>query len=430
MKNKTPLEKAIISALAACAVFAGLFSFSIIAEADEQEVLQSQIDQKTKELEEIQARKREVERALEATSGSKKKLSDELAKINGTINQLNLSIRENRTMIEKLNLEISSLGHDITSTEDSIRLKKATMGKLFAEIQQNDGQSLLSILLKSENLSDGLAAAQSIESVSVELRNNLLELNALKGTLSEQLEREKGKKETREIEQENLKNRQYIVEDEKKGKQTLLTETKNQEKSYQAQLTALEKLQAEVDAEIERIASELRKRIDNSLLPGRGVLENPLPGAKLTQAYGFTAFAKRAYSSQRHNGIDFGAQVGTPIYAAEAGRVLAAIDQDGYCRKGAYGKYVLIKHGNGLTTLSAHMSRFSVSAGQTVRRGEIIGYVGSTGYATGPHLHFTVFASNTIPPASSGFPEGTQASRVCGPMPVGGDLDPRQYLAL
>jgi murein DD-endopeptidase MepM/ murein hydrolase activator NlpD len=85
---------------------------------------------------------------------------------------------------------------------------------------------------------------------------------------------------------------------------------------------------------------------------------------------------------------------------------------------------------NGLTTLSAHLSRYVVENGESVTRGQLIGYVGKTGYATGPHLHFTIFASNTIPPASAGFPEGTQASRVCGPMPVGGDVNPMQYLSL
>lgn len=423
-------HKKIFTVIISFVMMLGLFSSSFLVMANEQDELQAQIDQKTKQLEEIQARKREIEKSLEATTGSKKKLSDELAKINGTINQLNLSISENRVMIEKLNLEITSLGYDIISTEGSIQLKKVTMARLFTEIQQNDGQSLLETFLKNENLSKGVAEAQSRSSVTEELKKNLLELNALKGNLSEQLERQKNKKESRETEQENLKNRQYIVEDEKKGKQVLLTATKNQEKAYQNQLSELEKLQAEVDAEIERINAELRKRIDNSSLPGRGVLGNPVPGSKLTQDYGNTAFASRAYSSKRHNGVDFGAPVGTPIYAAEEGRVLAAIDQDRYCRKGAYGKYVLIKHTNGLTTLSGHLSRFVVSQGDHVSRGQIIGYVGSTGYATGPHLHFTVFASNTIPPATSGFPEGTQASRVCGPMPVGGDLNPLSYLAL
>ena len=85
-----------------------------------------------------------------------------------------------------------------------------------------------------------------------------------------------------------------------------------------------------------------------------------------------------------HRGIDFAAPTGTPIYAAGDGRIEFA------GRKGGYGNAVVINHGKGITTLYGHMSRFGKSArnGRSVRQGEIIGYVGSTGASTGPHLHY------------------------------------------
>ncbi len=90
-----------------------------------------------------------------------------------------------------------------------------------------------------------------------------------------------------------------------------------------------------------------------------------------------------------HAGIDFGAPTGTPIYAADDGRVLSA------GVRGGYGNATVIEHGGGLATLYAHQSRFAVRAGQTVSRGEVIGYVGSTGYSTGPHLHFETRVNGT-----------------------------------
>jgi len=86
-----------------------------------------------------------------------------------------------------------------------------------------------------------------------------------------------------------------------------------------------------------------------------------------------------------HTGIDLAAPQGTPIYAAKAGVVTAA----GWSRVG-YGYYVKINHGGGVETLYAHMSRIAVRSGQTVNKGALIGYVGRTGFATGPHLHFEV----------------------------------------
>ena len=117
--------------------------------------------------------------------------------------------------------------------------------------------------------------------------------------------------------------------------------------------------------------------------------------------------------------MDFGVPLGTSILASEEGTVLAVGNQDSYCYRGAYGKFVVIEHKNNLTTLYAHLSQYGVKKGDVVKRGQVIGYSGKTGYATGPHLHFTVFAGPT-------FYMGP--SKVCGPMPFGGDLNPMGYL--
>lgn len=89
--------------------------------------------------------------------------------------------------------------------------------------------------------------------------------------------------------------------------------------------------------------------------------------------------------SRMHSGVDFAAPYGAPIYAATDGRVVYA------GRNGGYGKFVKINHGGGLATGYAHMSRIVASAGDRVRRGQIIGYVGSTGLSTGPHLHYELY---------------------------------------
>lgn len=87
-----------------------------------------------------------------------------------------------------------------------------------------------------------------------------------------------------------------------------------------------------------------------------------------------------------HPGLDIAVDFGTPVYATAAG----TIEQAGW--NGGYGRYVRINHGNGYKTAYGHMSGIAVAAGQRVIKGEIIGFVGSTGYSTGPHIHYEVLA--------------------------------------
>ncbi|MFA6502858.1 MAG: peptidoglycan DD-metalloendopeptidase family protein [Candidatus Paceibacterota bacterium] len=107
-----------------------------------------------------------------------------------------------------------------------------------------------------------------------------------------------------------------------------------------------------------------------------GYYDSPVPGAIITQGlHGW-------------NGIDFGAARGTPIRAAADGTVIIARNNGGW--NGGYGNYVVVTHDNGTQTLYAHMKNTIVSSGQSVSSGQVIGYLGSTGLSTGPHLHFEV----------------------------------------
>lgn len=107
-----------------------------------------------------------------------------------------------------------------------------------------------------------------------------------------------------------------------------------------------------------------------------GYYGNPVPGAIITQ------------SIHGWNAVDFGAARGTPIYAAAAGRVIVAKSNGAW--NGGYGNYVVISHGNDTQTLYAHMTRTATASGQAVTKGQLIGYIGSTGLSTGAHLHFEV----------------------------------------
>jgi len=116
----------------------------------------------------------------------------------------------------------------------------------------------------------------------------------------------------------------------------------------------------------------------------KALLRTPLNGAKLTSNFGLRKHPILGYSTM-HRGSDFGAATGTPVFAAGDGVIEK---REAY---GAYGNYVRIRHGSGYWTAYAHLSKFGdIGVGKRVRQGQVIGYVGSTGRSTGPHLHFEV----------------------------------------
>jgi murein DD-endopeptidase MepM/ murein hydrolase activator NlpD len=136
----------------------------------------------------------------------------------------------------------------------------------------------------------------------------------------------------------------------------------------------------------------------------RSLLKTPIDGVRVTSGFGMRRHPILGYS-KRHNGIDFGARPGTPIYAAGDGTVVRS------SWFGAYGNYVKIRHSNGIETAYAHMSRYAkgLRVGSRVKQGQVIGYVGTTGRSTGPHLHYEVHMhGRQVNPLGIKVPMGTQ----------------------
>jgi murein DD-endopeptidase MepM/ murein hydrolase activator NlpD len=140
------------------------------------------------------------------------------------------------------------------------------------------------------------------------------------------------------------------------------------------------------------------------------LMRTPVDGARLSSGFGMRRHPILGYS-RMHKGVDFAAPSGTPIYAAGGGRVVSA------GRNGGYGNYVRIRHTTEFSTAYGHLSRFGqgIRAGERVRQGQVIGYVGTTGRSTGPHLHYEVLRNNSqINPLSVKQPPTSQLA--------GGDL--------
>lgn len=157
------------------------------------------------------------------------------------------------------------------------------------------------------------------------------------------------------------------------------------ERKRQQQLAQEQARQQQARARVNRQTASRQVTRSRAAAVEGGGLRWPMGGYRITTYYG----ARGAYQ-RFHTGLDMAAPTGTPIYAAQSGQVEVA----GWSSWG-YGIHAIIDHGNSLETLYGHMSRLAVRPGQYVERGDLVGYVGSTGWSTGPHLHFEVRVGGT-----------------------------------
>lgn len=373
--------------------------------------LEAQRAARAAELERVNRELEQTKNQLNSIQSQKTSLQKEVQSLDTSVKQLNLNIKGDQIATAQIADQIGGLQGKLEDIDHGIKEKKEAIAAALQALQHQDHESLILLLLGGRSLAEGLADAQSLGSLRLQLASDIDSLNDLSDQYADTVSDLSGKKNEVAVHQENLQNRKAIVADQQAARAALLAETRNQESAYQQKVTSLAAQQEVLDNEISRLEAQLKADLNPNVLPAQqeGLFSWPLQTVRITQHFGERS---SLYRGKPHNGTDLAAPVGTPILAAADGTVQAAGNNDqSATRKYQYGKYVLIKHANNLSTLYAHLSRQVVSPGQTVKRGEIIGYSGSTGYSTGPHLHFGVYYSpsvslQSLPPAAGLVPVG------------------------
>lgn len=382
--------------------------------------LKREIDAKNEEVKGLEAEAEKIKSSLEAAAGVERTLAAELKRIERNIGKMTNDIRLTSTKISRTELEIKKFEAEIKEKGNSIQRQRSRLGILVATLAESERQGILDILLRHNALSEFFSAIEQLLGIQLGIHDELAALRTLRQELGTKKSSSEVKKQELVELRNDLNSKKIIEEQERKERANLLTLTKNQEKRYQELLNETESKRLEIISEIEALEEKLRLSVDPSSLPENrsGVLAWPVLG-KITQGYGLTAFVRLADFYRFHNGIDIRGVIGTPVRAAESGEVVAVGDTDRFCRNAAYGKHIVIRHPNNLTTLYAHLSLIRAETRQKIERNQVIGYMGSTGLSTGPHLHFTVYDSNTLQ---------IRQSRFCGVMPYGGSINPLNYL--
>jgi len=252
-------------------------------------------------------------------------------------------------------------------------------------------------VLDSGSLSELWTDLDNDQQFQAAVHDHVQDLSTTKASLEEVLEESQQKKQQLVDQQKTLVAQKKALDVTRQQKDALLSETKEQESAYQKLLAEKRAEKESFKDALQALESQLAYTVDPNRIPpaGKGILRWPLASVFITQKFGNTEFAKTAaYNGQGHNGVDFRASIGTPVFSSLSGTVMEV--NHGVAPNCQYGKWVLVRHNNGLTTLYAHLSDISVSRGDVVDTGQLVGFSGNTGYATGPHLHMSVYISDAV----------------------------------
>ena len=383
-----------ITTFALLASFLLAVPYAYSQSADE---IRKQISENTAQIEALNKEIAAFEKELVEIGGKKQSLQNTLAQLDLSRKKITASISVTRSRIGTLQLEIQNLSKGITTAEGAIDVNKLGLAQSIRHLHEAESRSLVLAVLSSDDIAAFWNDLEEVRQLQEAMQEDIEELSVQRTSLTETKNETEEKQGELLVQQKNLLAEQGSLDATRRAQNDLLAQTKSQESNYQAILQEKQAAKAAFERVINELESKLEFTLDPTRLPasGRGILRWPLDKVFITQQFGKTGDSRRLYASGTHNGVDFRASIGTPVKAALSGTVVGSGNTDGGgCY--SYGKWVLIRHGNGLSTLYAHLSQINVSNGQSVSTRDVIGYSGFTGYATGPHLHFSVFATDGV----------------------------------
>ena len=395
IKNISILSIILIASLILCVKLVNLIP---VANASTVDDLQAKIDEKNRNIEALTKEIQMYADLTDKTSKEAQTLQKKIQTLTQNGKMLDVDIKKTKAQIDLANLAIQKLGINIQSSEDKITHYRDVIKKELGNIQFGEDSSLIENILSKRNLSDVLMEVDNLRNLNQELGSQVSSLNSEKKILVENKSQKEDTKKQLTVLQTELSGKKKVIEVNKQEQSQILKETKNQEKTYQQILTQRQQQKDALEKELFDYEATLKYTLNPSLVKNTSdrPYSWPLDKIIITQLFGKTADSKRLYVSGTHNGVDFGAKIGTPAKAVLSGTIIGTGDTDLTCKGASWGRWVLIKHDNGLATIYGHLSVISVSEGQKVTTGDIIGYTGNTGYTTGPHLHITTYDGNAV----------------------------------
>ncbi len=392
--------------------------------------LQQNITNHQDEIKKLESEIAAYQERLVDVGNQKKTLQNEIKTIDLTRAKLATDVKLTQARIAQTNSKIAELSDNIDINQIRIEKNLGLIRDIVRKIDQESSRSFAEVVLSKESLSELLADTEDMNRLQSSIRDSIESLRRLRDELNTQKGSFQTQHKTLLSLNSQLADQKKIADQKRLEQNQLLKDTQNQEANYKKLLAQKQERKAQFEREIDDFEAQLRAEIDPNSIPkpGTKVFAYPVEKPYITQRFGRTVDSVRLYASGTHNGIDFRAPVGTPIKAAGDGVVIGLGDTDLACRGASYGRWVMLKHKNGLSTMYSHLDLIKVSKGQNVLVGDVIGYGGSTGYATGPHLHFAVFVSAVTQIVDLPSKSCRGAIFHIPVSPANGYLDPEAYL--
>ena len=384
--------------------------------------INEQIKENKEKINELKEKKEEQQAMLDALNAQIEANEAKVDAVEAQVQVVNDEIKELDAQIEKLKKEIGALNKKIKATNIEINETKTAIdeskGELSTKLRNSymyGNDSTLKILMGSSSLASFLTHLELMKRISENdkkmidaFRAIVLRLREQRNLLNEQKTQLAEKKtEVEDVRAKTLEKKTELEAKQKEYRRAIksleksysevngyLSQLDKTSATYENYIKNLESQRAAADKEIERIIQSYQSSQSSSgnMTTGQTYTSNdtwlwPLGGASsyISSGYGNRSASISGWSF--HGGIDItgGDIYGKPVYASRAGTVIAAV-----WGTTGYGRYVILDHGDGFSTVYGHCSNLTVSQGQTVSKGAQIANVGSTGNSTGPHLHFEV----------------------------------------
>ena len=380
--KKTRKLRIVCAALAVFVTVAALLPG--ISGTDALAVSQSQIDALEEQRDALRAEREEMQAGIDELEAQQADVLQQKAALDAQneVYRQEIELIEEQVSLYTQLVEQKRQEVELATQAESEQL--ATYRRHVRAMEENGRYTYLSILFGSRSLGELMSNLDMIGEIMEADQRSYEQYTAAR----EQSEQIQAEYETMLTE---LDSRQSELETEKAALEVQIDEATQMIVDLEAQLetdrAAYEEQlakEAALEADIQEMIAELERQEAANSIVSTGTYIWPLPGYRPGSAYGWRIHP--IWGDRRfHAGEDIGAPMGTSILAADSG-IATVIPDNG----NGYGNYIMINHGGGRVTLYAHMSGFAVSNGATVTQGQTIGYVGSTGNSTGPHLHFEV----------------------------------------